>query len=154
MRTAQDYGQTVRLCYSSPMHIEPLAMAHQPLLAERFKTLGLRISEYSFANLYLFRDLHRYEIFQDRELFIRGRSYDGHTYFMPTRDIRGTDPVYLAEMADKVDYLFPIPQEWIEAFPEGEWICRQDEGEADYLFLTGKIATYAGKALHKKKEPP
>jgi hypothetical protein len=133
------------------MHIETLNLIHQPLLADRLKSLGLAISEYSFANLYLFRERHGFEIIQDEELFIRGKGYDGHTYLMPTRDVREMAPDYLEQVAGTVDFLYPVPEEWLAAFPEEVYDRSYSDDDSDYVYLTEKIATYAGKKLHKKK---
>jgi uncharacterized protein len=59
------------------MKREPLHLIHQSLLQERFKSLALKLTEYSFANLYLFRRLHHYEVIQiDEEVFIYETSFE------------------------------------------------------------------------------
>lgn len=133
------------------MYTEPLGIIHQPLLQDRLKALGLRVSEYSFANLYLFRETHHYEVVQDEELLIRARSYDGHTYLMPTKDVREMDTDYLAGILGTVDFMYPVPEQWLEAFPEEHFERSFRQDDSDYLYLTGKIATFAGKKLHKKR---
>ena len=73
------------------MRSERLGMEHKELLQRGLKGLETAISEYSFANLYLFRHDHDYEVLFDKELFIKGRTYDGRTYIMPVFDIRKSD---------------------------------------------------------------
>jgi hypothetical protein len=127
-------------------------MKHLPLLHERLRSIPIPISEFSFPNLYLFRKTHRYRvIIVEDEIWIRGRSYEGHNYLMPTRDVREMDPAHLSRMAGTADYLFPIPEEWLPAFPEERFNRSFDEGDSDYLYLTERIATFAGRKLHKKK---
>ena len=134
------------------MDAQPLSLNHQPQLRERLRAIEIPISEFSFANLYLFRETHRYEVVIDyEEVWIRGRSYDSHDYLMPTRDVREMDPDSLDRITGTADYLFPIPEVWLTAFPEDRFSRSFDEGDSDYLYQTERIATFAGKKLHKKK---
>ena len=134
------------------MNTEPLGLHHSSLLSDRFRAIGIPVSEFSFPNLYLFRKTHNYEvIIVNEEIWIKGRSYDGHEYLMPTRDVREMDGGHLVEMAAGTDYIFPVPDLWLSAFPDEQFDRSFDEGESDYLYQTGRIATFAGKKLHKKK---
>ena len=54
------------------------------------------------------------------------------------------DPAHLSRMAGTADYLFPIPDQWLSAFPEERFDRSFDEGDSDYLYLTERIATFAG----------
>ena len=114
------------------MNSQPLALHHHPLFHDRLRAIEIPISEYSFPNLYLFRETHRYEVIKDGdEIWIRGRSYDGHAYLMPTRDVRKMDPEYLSRITGTADYLYPIPEEWLIAFPEDRYNRSYDAGESD-----------------------
>jgi hypothetical protein len=134
------------------MHSESLSLHHQPLLCDRLRAIEIPISEFSFPNLYLFRETHRYEVITvEEEIWVKGNSYDGHNYLMPTRDVLEVDPDHLSWMTDTADHLYPIPDEWLSVFPEDRYNRSFDEGDSDYLYRTERIATYAGKKLHKKK---
>ena len=80
------------------MRVEKLGLEHKELLYEQLRRVNTPVSEYSFANLYLFRGNHDYEVLFDEEIFIRGKSYDGKTYIMPTFDIRRKDIAYLKKI--------------------------------------------------------
>jgi hypothetical protein len=115
------------------MNTAPLDLIHQPLLRGRLRAIEIPISEFSFPNLYLFRDTHQYEVIKDGdEIWIRGRSYDHHNYLMPTQDAREMDPDNLSRMAKTADYLYPIPDEWLTAFPEDRYNRSYDEGDSDW----------------------
>ncbi|MDT8367335.1 MAG: phosphatidylglycerol lysyltransferase domain-containing protein [bacterium] len=134
------------------MNTQPLSLQHQSLLQDRLRAIEVPISEFSFPNLYLFRQTHRYEVITlDEEIWLRGRSCDGDNYLMPTRDVREMDPDHLLKMARTADHFYPIPDEWLSAFPEDRFGRSFVEGDSDYLYETEKIATFAGKKLHKKK---
>src|SRR5512147_1285616 len=100
------------------MLIEKLGIHHKDILVPRLKAAHVALSEYSFANLYLFRRNHDYEVFTDREIFIKGISYDGRAYLMPTADVRTLDPQYLKDLMAGVDFLFPVPEAWLPFFDE------------------------------------
>jgi len=46
--------------------------------------IGMHLSEFSFPNLYLFREIHRYEILHCQHgFFLSGLSYDNRPFIMP-----------------------------------------------------------------------
>lgn len=133
------------------MKSEKLSIGHHSLLYNRLKEIKSTISEYSFANLYLFRDAHEYEVIFDKNLFIAGKSYDGKKYLMPAFDIRTADLEYIKVMMKGFDCLFPIPEEWLSCFNPDEFEFISNDGDMDYVFLADKISTYQGKKLHNKR---
>ena len=96
--------------------MERLGIEHKDLLVPRLKAAASPLSEYTFPNLYLFRANHDYEVLIDRDVFVKGRSYDGHTYLMPTADVRTLDLARLQELMREVEFLFPVPEDWLAAF--------------------------------------
>jgi hypothetical protein len=133
------------------MQIEKLGIGHKELLSASLKAANTKLSEYTFANLYLFRGNHDYVVVRDREIFIRGRSYDGATYLMPAGDVRRVDPAYLKEMMQGVDFLFPLPEEWLGHFNPALFDVSYNKGDADYVYTVEKMSTYKGRNLHKKR---
>jgi hypothetical protein len=133
------------------MRLERLGIEHKDVLVPRLKAAASPLSEYTFANLYLFRANHEYEVLLDRDVFIKGLSYDGRTYVMPTADIRTLDPARLKEMMRGVDFLFPVPEEWLAALDPSEFEVHFSEGDADYVYTVEKMSTYHGRHLHKKR---
>jgi hypothetical protein len=133
------------------MRVEPLDFSHRELLQERLKKLHCPIAEYSFPNLYLFRDTHKYEVIIDKEIFIKGLSYDGYTYLMPTVEIRDMECGYINGMMGTVDFLFPIPETWLECFGQDEYQITCKQGDMDYLYTVEQMSTYRGRNLHSKR---
>ena len=133
------------------MQIEKLGLKHKDLLSQRLKNITVPLSEYTFPNLYLFRKNHDYDVIIDGEVFIRGRTYDGHVYLMPTVDVRTLDVAALKALMAGVDFLFPVPEEWLSAFSPERFDITFAEGDADYLYTVEKMSTYAGRKLHKKR---
>lgn len=135
------------------MVVQTLGLAHQELLIPRLKLAKAGLSEYTFANLYLFRGNHRYEVLTDPDgnVFIRGVSYDGHTFLMPAADARTLDLKRVKELMQTVDFLFPIPEHWLPCFAEEEFDVQFKEGDRDYVYTVEKMSTYKGRSLHKKR---
>jgi len=133
------------------MRTETLGLHHREVLSPLLRSIAVPLSEYTFPNLYLFRKVHEYRVIFDREVFIAGRSYDGRRYLMPTADVRRLDAGYLREMLKDVDFLFPLPEEWLSAFSPEVFDIMFAEGDADYLYTVEKMSTYAGRKLHKKR---
>ena len=133
------------------MRIERLGWEHRDLLAPRLRAITEPLSEYSFPNLYLFRDVHAYEVIFDREIFIRGKTYDGVPYLMPTVPLPGLVIDYLKELLKNGELLFPIPEAWLGLFSSDEFEVSFRDGDADYLYTVSKMSTYGGRKLHKKR---
>jgi len=134
------------------MHIEPLTLSHQELLREKLFQLQVRLSEYSFASLYLFRELHRYEVLKDNEeIFIRGMTRDQVPFIMLTSPPSRLPLSLLQQALSHAQVLFPIPDVWM---PMLERFLKQasfKEDDSDYLFATSKLANYPGRHLSKKR---
>ena len=73
------------------------------------------------------------------------------SYLMPTVDVRSLDIDYLKDMMRTVDFLFPVPEEWLSAFDPGEFEITFAEGDADYEYTVEKMSFLKGRNLHKKR---
>ncbi len=133
------------------MRIEKVRLEHKDVLYERLKKIDTTLSDYSFANLYLFRDVHNYEVIFDGEIFIRGKTYDGFTYVMPTLEPRNLDLERLKNLMKDVDFFYPMPEEWLGIFNPDQFQHTYKDGDSDYIYTLEKMATYKGRRLHKKR---
>lgn len=134
------------------MKREKLDLTHKELLKPKLHEAHSIISEYSFANLYLFRNVHDYEVFQhDEDIFIYGKSYDGSHYIMPTVPVETLELDQLRELMQLADYVFPVPEEALPRFQTDEFEVAFDDGDTDYVYTVEKMATFAGRKLSKKR---
>lgn len=133
------------------MRTEKIALEHKSLLHERLKRLNPDISEYSFPNLYLYRAVHDYEVVFDGEVFISGRSYDGHRYIMPTSDIKELDMSMLKALIGGYDFMYPVSEDALSLFDERVFKFEINENDSDYVYTIEKMRTYAGRKLHNKR---
>ncbi|NVN92690.1 MAG: DUF2156 domain-containing protein [Desulfuromonadales bacterium] len=132
-------------------HSRPLDISDKPLLDRIFQELQPRVSELTFAGLYLFRNAHGYSLTMlDNALVVLGRGYDGLSYFLPPLN---------AGIPHALDVLFSQGMELYaadELFVSRYLACRElevveDRNSFDYLYLRDELATLPGNRLHKKK---
>jgi len=126
--------------------IETIDLAHQPFLSERFRQMHLNISDYTFANTYLFRNISRYEMLtKDCGTFISAYNRQGQNYIMPLSTLQTCSLDTLRHLLNAGNFFFPIPEEWLSFFPENEFCISSDDSESDYIYLTSNMASFAGK---------
>jgi len=126
--------------------IETIDLKHRPFLVERFKQMHLNISDYTFANIYLFRNVSRYKILtKDCGTFISAYNRQDQNYIMPLDNPQACSPDTLRHLLNDCNFFFPIPEEWMPFFPENEFCISSCDGESDYIYLTENMASFAGK---------
>lgn len=133
-----------------------LEMRHQNLLHPLLKNIQISLSEYCFANLYFFRNTHKYKIIdRDGNLFLSGISYDKKRYLMPLQDLNESEEYreQLMTLAaeEAFDMIFPVPETWLPYFEEKEFHIDMLEQDSDYIYTSEKMQTYSGRKLHKKR---
>lgn len=133
------------------MEYEPINLTHKKLLEDRLKRIGTEISEYTFANLYLFRAIHQYQLVFNRDIYIKGVSRDNVAYLMPTSPIDNLNLNDLQESMIGCEYLFPIPEQWRTLFLPEKFECSFLEQDSDYLYEVEKMKTYPGRKLSGRR---
>lgn len=100
-----------------------------------FRKLGLPFSDYSFANCYLFQNVHAYTLEGN---FLEGKTRDGFSFLMPL-----TYPFDI----EAGPHFFPIPEAWLSLFDKERFSWQALPQDCDYLFSREKIAHYPGRKL-------
>jgi hypothetical protein len=126
--------------------IETVDLKHHDCLTDRFHQMNLQISDYTFANIYLFRKISYYEFLTtDCGLFVSGQNKQEQRYIMPLNDLRGCDMQTFHDLLGRQGCFFPIPEEWLSFFPMDKFVINSDDGESDYIYLTEKMANFKGR---------
>lgn len=133
------------------MVCEKIDLKHKDILSPLLKKMKTRIAEYSFANLYLFRNSHDYEVLFNESIFIKGKTYDGKNYCMPVNELNGVGMDILDSILKMVDFLFPVDENWLSIFPQDRFCLDFKDGDTDYIYNIEKMKTFAGKKLHGKR---
>lgn len=130
----------------------PLSLDHKPLLDGVFAGLQPRISELTFANLYLFRAAHDYRLTMvDDALVVLGKGYDGRAYFLPP--LTGGVADALARLFAHGLTLYGADEPFVRQYLQGgdDLEVTEDRDNCDYLYLRSELAELPGNRYHKKK---
>ncbi|MGP8152769.1 MAG: DUF2156 domain-containing protein [Smithella sp.] len=126
--------------------IETVDLKHRDCLTNRFHQMNIQISDYTFANVYLFRNISNYEFMtMDCGLFVSGKNKQKQRYIMPLNDPNGYDIQTFNDILSKQVFFFPIPQEWLSFFPEDKFVISCDDSDSDYIYLTENMASFKGR---------
>lgn len=128
-----------------------IVLEDKPLFDRLFLELDPRISEFTFANLFLFRELHDYRITMVGDaLVVLGRGYDGSPYFLPP--VSGDVFSALKRLLGEGQTLYGADDDFLGRYPlSGEFEIVADRDNFDYLHRREELASLAGKRYHKKK---
>jgi len=131
---------------------EKLNIEHKKTIFTILKNIKTKIAEYSFANLYLFRKHHEYEVLIENDLIlIKGKSYDDKRYITPLNLNAFLKSGLIDEMLKEVDFIFPVDETWLTLFSQDQYDFFYKDGDTDYVYNIEKMRTFAGKKLHGKR---
>uniref|UniRef100_A0A831UF05 DUF2156 domain-containing protein n=1 Tax=Geobacter metallireducens TaxID=28232 RepID=A0A831UF05_GEOME len=129
----------------------PLALGDKPRLDPLFAELQPRVSELTFANLYLFREAHDYRLtLVGDSPVVLGKGYGGGEYFLPPLggDVTGALRTLLAGGMT----LYGADEPFVARYLSGEGVVVEEDRDAfDYLHLRQELAELPGNRFHKKK---
>jgi len=128
-----------------------LNMADKPLLDRLYEELQPRVSELTFAGMYLFRAAHDYRIASIAEsVVLLGNGYDGAPYCLPP--LGGDVAAATARLLSDKRIMYGVDQPFLDEFCNGEqYEITEDRDSFDYLYLREELATLPGSRFHKKK---
>ncbi|MRR56922.1 MAG: DUF2156 domain-containing protein [Deltaproteobacteria bacterium] len=135
--------------YPASKNIE---MADKSMLDLLFERMQPRVSELTFASLYLFRRAHDYRLTRCGDSLVAlGRGYDGQEYFLPPLE-RNT-PAVLETLFAKGLVLYGCDERFVESclkdLEDIELV--EDRNSFDYLYLRKYLAELPGNRYHRKK---
>ena len=128
-----------------------ISLEDKPLLDRLFLDLQPRISELTFANLFLFRVVHDYRLTLVGDAVVAlARGYDGSSYFLPP--FSGGIGAAAVALIDAGLTLYGADDPFLERFLQMEGLqVIPDRDNFDYLHLKEEMAHLNGKEYHKKK---
>ena len=137
------------------MIVQKVSLDHRDILMQKFKKLQSYFSEYSFANIYLFRRIHEYEIVSlDQHIFLKGITRDRMQFIMlmeaPSGPYLRTLQTVISEC--KINLLFPLSEEWTRTFEKKLIQASFKSDESDYLYSRQKLMAYTDKDLGYKRK--
>ena len=129
----------------------PLVLDDKSLLDSIFARLQPRISEFTFANLYLFRAAHDYRLTMVGDaLVVLGHGYVGEARFLPP--LTGGVEASLAVLLNDGLTLYGADESFVQRYLHGAAMkVAADRDSFDYLYLRSEMAELPGNRYHKKK---
>lgn len=129
----------------------PLTLDDKPLFDAFFLALQPRISELTFANLYLFREAHAYGLtLVGDSPVVLGQGYGGEEYFLPP--LGGAVASALLLLFDEGMTLYGADDPFLARYLTGQGVSVGEDRDAfDYLHLRQELAELPGNRFHKKK---
>lgn len=129
----------------------PIGISDKPLLDRLCDEMQPRISELSFAGLYLFRKSHAYRLsLLADSVVVQGAGYDGSEYFLPP--LGGDTAAALKVMfADGRTLYGPETGAAAGFFSADAAVITPLRDSFDYLYLREDLALLPGSRFHKKK---
>jgi hypothetical protein len=127
-----------------------ITMDLRPILHPRFKTLPEGISEFTFANIYLFRETHHYRISQldDQLYIIMGRDAEEPFFMLP---FGLPDETILKGLFSRHRTMKALTQSQAERLTEIGYDISEDRDNFDYLYSREDLVNLTGRKFHKKK---
>ena len=130
---------------------EPLHLGHRAMLSPLIAALGTSLSEYSFANLFLFRQAHAYWVVAEPLVHILGTTYDGLRHAMPLVPVAALDRSAVSILLRQADMLYPIAEGERAAAERLGLTAAAKDADADYLYAADRLAALQGGALKRKR---
>ena len=122
----------------------------RPILHPRFQKLKEGISEFTFANIYLFRKAHSYELssLKTGQLIITGKDRE-ESFFIVLLELPDCDA--LDKLFGKFSSLKAVTKKQASRFNGWGSEVYKDRDNFDYLSNTAELATLQGRKYHRKK---
>ncbi|MEI6215299.1 MAG: phosphatidylglycerol lysyltransferase domain-containing protein [Desulfuromonadales bacterium] len=130
---------------------KPLDISDKPELDRLFAELQPQVSELTFANLYLFRKAHDYQLGRiGGSLIVTGCGYDGNRYCLPP--LGGDMKEALTALSNDKMTIYGADESLAQHCRDTHIAdCTEDRDSFDYLYLREELATLPGNRFHKKK---
>lgn len=115
-----------------------------------FQGLKDGISEFSFANIYLFRKTHNYWISRigDNLFLIAGRDKDKSFFMLPSGL---PEKEFLGEIFQKFIYMKCISERQTPKLTSMGYFIAEDRDNFDYIYLREELVHLSGSKFHNKK---
>ncbi|MCL5279386.1 MAG: phosphatidylglycerol lysyltransferase domain-containing protein [Planctomycetes bacterium] len=127
----------------------PLSLEQRPVLHPRFERLAEGMSELTFANIYLFRATHDYQISRAGEnvFVIAGR--DAEPFFILPFELPPEE--ILNPLFDRYRTMKAVSKSQAQQLAQRGCRVWEDRDNFDYLYAREKLAALSGRQLHRKK---
>ena len=129
----------------------PLEITDKAMFDEYFCQLQPNVSEFTFANLFLFRKAHNYRLTRvGNSAVVMGNGYDAKEYFLAP--LGGNVAAALAALFGAGLTLYGADGAFMSAYLNGTDLnISEDRDSFDYLYRREDLAMLPGNRFHKKR---
>ena len=115
-----------------------------------FQTLPEGISEFSFANIYLFRKTHNYKIskFNENQFILLGNDENKYFFMLP---LGLPDKNSLELLFENFHLMKAVSENQVAQLENMGYSVIEDRDNFDYLYSRDELGKLAGRKFHKKK---
>ena len=122
----------------------------RPILHPRFQALKEGISEFTFANIFLFRHTHNYRLsWLSEDILLMSGKDDNDTFFMLPFGL--PDKYTLTELFMRFVTMKTVSEKYAGPLSEMGYSVFEDRDNFDYLYYREDLANLQGRKFHKKK---
>jgi len=140
------------------LEFRPVSIADREMVTAHMRCAGFRGSDYTFANLYNWAEVHNICIAEMGGLLIvrNGRENYGYLFPVGEGDVRPALEE-ITEMSHRLGHTlvhYNMPREAMEALDAlypGRFTFREQRDNFDYIYTRESLAGLAGKKLHGKR---
>lgn len=128
----------------------PIELASREVLHPLFRALGPEISEFTFANLYLFRGAHNYSVSllpEGKPVFAGGQG-DGGFFMLP---FGLPEKGILEGLFKRFSFMKCAGEGQVKALQAFGCALFEDPDNFDYLYSTEELSSLSGRKFHRKK---
>jgi len=127
-----------------------LSLDLRPILHPKFQALPEGISEFTFANIYLFRHTHNYRLSRlpNELLVISGQDADNPFFMLP---FGLPEEKFLRELFGQYGLMKAVSQSQAVVLSERGYSIAEDRNNFDYLYAREQLVHLTGRKFHRKK---
>ena len=120
------------------------------VLHPKFQALADGISEFTFANIYLFRQVHNYRIskLEDGLFVITGKDNEDPFFMLP---LGLPDENIIRELFNNYQTMKAVTAGQVEILQKMGYSASEDRDNFDYLYSLEDLVNLTGRKFHKKK---
>lgn len=128
---------------------EEITLEQRDVLHPFFSSIKSGVSEFTFANIYLFRHVHNYKVARIKDSFIFAGEDNGKSFFMTPMGL--PEEAVLKELFERFSSMKCATEDIAATLARLGYKASEDRDNFDYLYLREDMTSLSGRKFHKKK---
>jgi hypothetical protein len=128
----------------------PVELADAALLNAGLNAASRDLSDCAFSNLFLFRHVHRYRIFDAPLPHVRGFAYDGAELVIPLFELDRVSEAELEDVLADARWLYPFGQNAVVGLRD-RFDASWNEADSDYVYTGEQFRSFQGMKKRRQQ---